>query len=287
LFYKARIEEIQGHPDKAIEYFNKCLGVQRDWKQIHNVCYWDLCWSHAILRDWENAAKYAKILREQCKWSPSTNMYQYACFTHTLMEETQNPQLKDEVLKAMRTVPELKIRYAGKSIPPEKFAITKANTYIAGNEELVLPTLELFYIWNIFNNCGGRRVLLDPFIEQIEKQLAKYDTSAIGSSGPFPVGYPLALFLKGVCFRCVGDSEKAIPCFQELLNSEKRIEKHSYIPPQAALELGLTYIDLGDHVQGKKWLEKVRDNYSGFLGESLVQVRVHGALTKLKRMARE
>lgn len=60
--------------------------------------------------------------------------------------------------------------------------------------------------------------------------------------------------------------------------------KDTYIPPHAAFELGLTYMKVDKLDDAKLWLEKARDNYQGFLIESMVHLRVHGALQTIKKM---
>ena len=54
------------------------------------------------------------------------------------------------------------------------------------------------------------------------------------------------------------------------------------MPPHAALELGLSYVKTGQMDKAKSWLEKARTDYSGFLIESLVHLRVHGALQAIR-----
>lgn len=46
--------------------------------------------------------------------------------------------------------------------------------------------------------------------------------------------------------------------------------------------MGITYFKIGEHEKAKLWLEKARNNYSGFLIESMLHIRVHGALRELK-----
>ena len=72
--------------------------------------------------------------------------------------------------------------------------------------------------------------------------------------------------------------------FSSNFYSEQRIKDGNYIPPQAAFELGMTYLDLHMYKDAKEWLETARDNYTGFLIESLVHLRIHGAMAQLKQL---
>lgn len=40
---------MKGHIDSAIPVFEECLTVQRELKQLHNICFWELLWSHAFV----------------------------------------------------------------------------------------------------------------------------------------------------------------------------------------------------------------------------------------------
>jgi len=97
-------------------------------------------------------------------------------------------------------------------------------------------------------------------------------------------GVYIMLLLKGVCLRNYGRHEEAIACFQQILDAEKKdIKEFTYIPPHAALEIGLSYLDVGKLTNAKHWLLTARDHYSGFLVESLVHLRIHGALCQIRR----
>lgn len=53
-----------------------------------------------------------------------------------------------------RNVPKWKQRIAGKSVPMEKFAVRKAERFMDQENYLVLPALELVYVWNGFAILG-------------------------------------------------------------------------------------------------------------------------------------
>lgn len=44
LFHAGRLFAVKGEPKKAIEYYEQCVAVPKSWKNIDNICYWDICW---------------------------------------------------------------------------------------------------------------------------------------------------------------------------------------------------------------------------------------------------
>ena len=71
----------------------------------------------------------------------------------------------------MRHVPSWKQRIAGKSLPMEKFAIAKADRFLAQGNYLVLPALELIYVWNGFKVLGKSWQLMEPVFLLVENCL--------------------------------------------------------------------------------------------------------------------
>ena len=49
LFYAGRIEEIKGNISAAICKFEESIASQKEWKQFHHICFWELMWCHRFL----------------------------------------------------------------------------------------------------------------------------------------------------------------------------------------------------------------------------------------------
>ena len=69
-----------------------------------------------------------------------------------------------------------------------------------------------------------------------------------------------------------------------ILNREDQVTRDKYLPPHAALELGLTYLKTCDYEKSKYWLKKTTNDYKEFLVESLVQLRVQCGLRQIKHI---
>lgn len=53
------------------------------------------------------------------------------------------------------------------------------------------------------------------------------------------------------------------------------------------MELGLTYVRLNDLPAARRWLEKSRKDYTGYLLETMVHFRVHCAMRNIKIMEKQ
>ena len=111
---------------------------------------------------------------KQYAWSPAIYCYQSAIFLHMLQDETGDERLREKINELYKEVPKLRIRYAGKTIPAEKFAITHAEKYFIAKEHLLLPAIEYIYIWNIFAIIEKDKRLVTPILERVQKKITQY-----------------------------------------------------------------------------------------------------------------
>lgn len=95
-------EMMLGQPDKAIKYFNECIEGQSYWVQLHYACHWEITWCYVMKSDWENAAKYAEKLKNDCRWSPAMFTYLYAAFLFMEMEQNNKPKLAEKISEELK-----------------------------------------------------------------------------------------------------------------------------------------------------------------------------------------
>lgn len=49
LLFAGRVAQLQGQFDAALGHFDRCYKIQNEWKQLHNVCFWESLWCHAYV----------------------------------------------------------------------------------------------------------------------------------------------------------------------------------------------------------------------------------------------
>ena len=167
----------------AIYWYKASCDSQNEWPQFHHVCYWELVWANQFKRDWWGAHKYANLLFEESKWSRCFYAYQRSAMMCMVQEELNQDQ-RQEQIELMRQVPSWKQRIAGKSLPMEKFAIRKSERFLEQGNFLVLPALELIYVWNGFKIIGKSWQMVEPVFLLVEKAIDQ--TEAEKSKIAFP-----------------------------------------------------------------------------------------------------
>uniref|UniRef100_A0A671WSM1 Tetratricopeptide repeat protein 39B n=1 Tax=Sparus aurata TaxID=8175 RepID=A0A671WSM1_SPAAU len=224
LFYTARIALLKGNFTFAEEKFLACIAAQQEWRQIHHLCYWELMWAYSFELNWREAYRYADLLCKESKWSQAIYVYQKAAILSMLPEE-EVTQLGENVVELFRQVDGFRIRIAGKSIPTEKFAAKKAQRYSSSNPvKLVVPALEMMYVWNGFTVVGKRPELTESILiilEEAEQQLRQ---------NPDPSEYHtddlcVIQLLKGLCLRQLGRLVQAELCFNHVLSRRSLLHK--------------------------------------------------------------
>lgn len=317
LLFLGRYHQMRGSLDQAIGAFQRCIEAQNDWKQFHSICHWEIMWCYAVQMDWTRAAHYSDLLRKQSKWSPASYTYQYATFLYAkLMEEAREGSLDqasreyqhrmDEIRAIMETVPKLRIRYAGKTIPAEKFAITRAERFCSAgaSNRLALPALEFLYIWNVFCTLRNSPRQLERLMQRIEleielirEQMAREDKKRQDGDGDedekeedevveedgndkqtkWMDDLSLMLLLRGMCLKHLGRFDEAEGSFMQVMDNERHIKLDTFLVPHTAMELAVLKLHLKQYDSARAWIKAARQNYTGYLLETIVHFRLHAA----------
>uniref|UniRef100_A0A3B4T8M6 Tetratricopeptide repeat protein 39B n=2 Tax=Seriola dumerili TaxID=41447 RepID=A0A3B4T8M6_SERDU len=280
LFYIARIALLKGNFTFAQEKFLACIAAQQEWRQIHHLCYWELMWAYSFEQNWKEAYRYADLLCKESKWSQAIYVFQKAAILSMLPEE-EVTKLGENVVELFRQVEGLRLRIAGKSIPTEKFAARKAQRYSSANPvKLVVPALEMMYVWNGFTVVGKRPELTRSILTTLEKaeEQLRNDRN--------PSEYHLddqcvVLLLKGLCLRQLGRLVQAELCFNNVISSENDLKHENYLVPFTMYELGLLHKQKGDINTAITVIENAKMNYKDYSMESRLHFRIHAALNTM------
>nr|XP_033775049.1 tetratricopeptide repeat protein 39B isoform X2 [Geotrypetes seraphini] len=281
LFYAARIDILKGNFEKAQATFQKCIAAQQEWKQIHHLCYWELMWSHIYQQDWLQAYHYANLLCKESRWSKAIYIFQKAAILSMLPDDLVQTTGED-IVALFRQVEGLKQRIAGKSIPTEKFAVRKSRRYNSATPvKLVLPALEMMYVWNGFTIAGKRRDITEMLLSTVEKGEATLQNEK-NPTEYYEDDQCLVQLLKGLCLKYLGKLLLAELCFSQVIKSEKRLKYDHYLVPFTYYELGLLYKERGERDKAIKHIETAKTNYKDYSMESRLHFRIHAALSNLK-----
>uniref|UniRef100_A0A673VZD2 Tetratricopeptide repeat protein 39B n=1 Tax=Salmo trutta TaxID=8032 RepID=A0A673VZD2_SALTR len=277
LFYQARIAVLKGNFEFAQKKFLECIAAQQEWRQIHHLCYWELMWSYSFQQDWLEAYQYADLLCKESKWSQAVYVFQKASIL-SMMPEEEVKRTGENVEQLFRQVESLRLRIAGKSIPTEKFAAKKAQRYSAATPvTLLIPAVEMIYVWNGFTIVGKRPELTESIlvtIKKAEEQLKNPSEYHVDDQC-------MVQMLKGLCLRHLGRLDQAQLCFTRVISSENGIKHDRYLVPYSMYELGLLYKQQGDLGKATTTIKNAKLNYKGYSMESRLHFRIHAALNTM------
>uniref|UniRef100_A0A8C5EV88 Tetratricopeptide repeat protein 39B n=1 Tax=Gouania willdenowi TaxID=441366 RepID=A0A8C5EV88_GOUWI len=265
LFYTARIAVLKGNFTFAQEKYLACIASQEEWRQIHHLCYWELMWAYSFEQNWREAYHYANLLSKESKWSQAVYVFQKAAILSMLPEE-EVTELGENVVQLFRQVEGLRLKIAGKSIPTEKFAAKKAQRYVSSVPgKLVVPALEMMYVWNGFTVVGKRPELTENILSTLEK------TEDQLRNETHPSEYHqddecLVQLLKGLCLRELGRLVQAEICFNRVISRWSHLTA-----PHHTLELTACFFAMM--------------NYKDYSMESRLHFRIHAALNTMGSFA--
>nr|DBA28125.1 TPA: hypothetical protein GDO54_008531 [Pyxicephalus adspersus] len=140
---------------------------------------------------------------------------------------------------------------------------------------------EMMYVWNGFTIVGKRSDLTENLLVTIEKA----ETALQNEKNPseyYGDDQCLVQLLKGLCLKHLGRLLQAELCFNQVIQSEKRLKYDHYLVPFSYYELGLLYKQQGDKEKAIRAIETAKNNYKDYSMESRLHFRIHAALCNLK-----
>lgn len=213
----------------------------------------------------------SRILKEECKWSRSLFAFMYAIFASQASKESKDAKLADSMREALMDVPRVKRHFGGKKAFHEKIVIEKAAVYVSHPEKMILPQLDLMYLWNLFIQASHNPPSLKKIKLMIEQELdlvKKEDN---------PDLFFYLTFMRGCAYSACRYDAIATDSFLHVIASQDLIVNEKHLVPQACFEMGMVYRRAGDVDESKKWFRKTK-KYSGYLTETMITFRIDCAL---------
>ena len=205
LYFSARLYAAQAIPEKAIEFYRNSIESQRDYKQLHHLCFWSLSLTYLSTCDFSRAYECYDVLSRESNWSKT--IYQYA--KAAMLYET-NAGDREQSSAIMQSVVKLDRKVAGRHLPFEKFVRYKAQKFVAQHNKLPLPGLEFSYLWQCFSLTPvfllveNTLTIIDNFIDELE---TVSPTSYGSSTAEYYSAYCLSFLLRGAALRNVAYPE--------------------------------------------------------------------------------
>ena len=205
LYFTARLYSSQALTEKAIEFYRRSIESQREYKQLHHLCFWSLSLTYLSTCDFIRAYECYDVLSRESNWSKS--IYQYA--KGAMLYET-NAVYHEQSSAIMHTVPQLERRVADRHLSFEKFVRCKALKFVQQHNHLPLPALEFSYLWHCMSHTPVFMLVektlthIDEFIDELE---ATSPTTYGSCPGEYYSAYCLAFLLRGVALRHVAYPE--------------------------------------------------------------------------------
>uniref|UniRef100_A0A7M4FR22 Tetratricopeptide repeat protein 39B n=1 Tax=Crocodylus porosus TaxID=8502 RepID=A0A7M4FR22_CROPO len=262
LFYAARISILQGNFEKL---FEECL-IYLPHPSGLMVCNFQQAYLQFHTGILSNHAIY---------------VFQKAAILCMLPDDDVK-KTGEDIVSLFRQIEGLRQRIAGKSIPTEKFAVRKSRRYASSRPvKLILPALEMMYVWNGFAVVGKRTDLTESLLITIEKEETALQNEA-NHSEYYMDDVCLLQLLKGLCLKYLGRLLQAELCFNQVIQSEKQIKYDNYLVPFTLYELGLLYKQRDEREKAIRYIETAKNNYKDYSMESRLHFRIHAALDSLK-----
>ncbi|KAI8968235.1 hypothetical protein BDF20DRAFT_895081 [Mycotypha africana] len=156
LYFSGRQLSARCQLTEAISQYQKAIDMQKDWKQLQHMCYWELGLIRLLQQDWQKALDCYTILQKESNWSKAVYYYMQAISLYLLSNapghtKEEQASFTEQAHELMRKVTGAKRKIAGKSIFLEKFVARKARKFVAQNNRLLFPDLEILIAFSAFD----------------------------------------------------------------------------------------------------------------------------------------
>ncbi|KAI5118785.1 hypothetical protein M0805_005015 [Coniferiporia weirii] len=280
LFAQGRLLLLRSQPGRAISSYTRALTVQTQYRSLHYISFWELAIANMALWDVHAALVQWRALESEATWSRACYIYGVAACLLRVEDkggEGGAEERRAEAAALLERIPGVVHKIAGKSIPMEKFVARKARKFAAQGRRLLLPALELAYMFQAIDHAP-RPVLLERMLPEVERARCAISVLGDGSKGYWD-DLCLAYLLEGVCWRFVAYPDKeatAVPgettgsqitqgeaaskaraALEQAIKHSAKIELDHYILYHAHYELGRLCLCTGDAEGARRNLDLI------------------------------
>ncbi|KAI8582769.1 hypothetical protein K450DRAFT_170515 [Umbelopsis ramanniana AG] len=252
LYFSGRSLAARGLLDEAILQFKKTIEIQREWRQLQHICYWELGLLFLMKGEWESGHECFEILSQESNWSKATYTYFSATALYDQAQEMTNQEDKEKAMKKvealMKSIPKLTKKIAGKSIPIEKYVARKSRKFTAQNNRLLLPSLEILSLLVGLDILP--KDLQQYHLNRIEDALKNIDVTEAQDSDD----YCLANWLQACCARRCDQVELAQKSLAAVFEHQNNIALDHFIPYYSHYEAARQAIADSEWVKAKEEL---------------------------------
>lgn len=132
----------------------------------------------------------------------------------------------------------------------------KVERYFNQHHSLVLPVIELMFLWNLFKILKNFTIA-SRIYKIIQKALADLDSKVISSKYDND-NKALILLLQGACLRHMGSPLQALESLEAVIAMQKDIVQDTYLVPYAIVELALIEWQSGNRAKAMLALEDAK-----------------------------
>ncbi|KAI9308371.1 hypothetical protein BJ944DRAFT_156358 [Cunninghamella echinulata] len=154
LYFSGRQLSSQKKLEEAKSQYHKAIDMQKDWKQLQHMCYWELGLIAVIQQKWKLAHDTFQLLNNESNWSKAVYTYLQAMSLYLYASELapgeKRSTLINNVTQLMAKVTKAKQKIAGKSIFVEKFVARKSRKFDLQGNRLLFPDLEVINAFSVF-----------------------------------------------------------------------------------------------------------------------------------------
>lgn len=162
--------------------------------------------------DWIGATEQARILKNDCFFSPTLFHYMFACIGAMAKNPDGSAYVPEQELKdTLEKCVKLKKNFGGRVAFHEHMVAHNARKYCKEYHKMILPVLDLMYLTNGYSIAACDPTALPPMIKMIDQEMFKYPKATDLST------YCSLLFYKAVCLSRQGATLLAEKFFMEIL----------------------------------------------------------------------